>query len=184
MSYIDLGPRSLRFNIFKLLFHKKHQTVWSQILYGASMGCWDENLSKCSGSRWLSCPFMVKSFKNLLLQNQEADDLETWYTWFGSQILPNLFKWWPCVDLDYFYDMVTNVSTWVKAFTGISKLVLIQHILSTQMSNHWSSGLIWLSATKYIPSWLSFNWIGHSWDIFNYYVFHAVTAESYYSVDL
>ena len=35
---------------------------------------------------------MVKTFKNLLLRNQEADALETWYTALGTQVLPNLFK--------------------------------------------------------------------------------------------
>ena len=46
------------------------------------MGCCYENLFKCSwshGRRWLQGPYMVKTFKNLLW-NQEADDLETLYT--------------------------------------------------------------------------------------------------------
>ena len=51
------------------------------------------------------CPYMVKMFKNLLL-NQKADDLETWYESFGTQVLPNLSKWWPWVDLDIFYSKV------------------------------------------------------------------------------
>ena len=38
-------------------------------------------------------PYMVKTFKNLLLRNQEAGDLETWYTASGTQVRPNLFKW-------------------------------------------------------------------------------------------
>ena len=33
-----------------------------------------------------------KPFKNLLLQNQKADDLETWYVTFGMRGLPSLFK--------------------------------------------------------------------------------------------
>ena len=33
----------------------------------------------------------MKTFKNLLW-NQEADDLETWYTASGTQMLPDLFK--------------------------------------------------------------------------------------------
>ena len=37
-------------------------------------------------------PYMVKTLKNLLLRNQKADDLETWYTALGAQVLPNLFK--------------------------------------------------------------------------------------------
>ena len=31
-------------------------------------------------------------FKNLLLQNQEADDLGTWYVALGMWSLPSLFK--------------------------------------------------------------------------------------------
>ena len=38
--------------------------------------------------------------KNLLL------DIETWYAAFGTQVLPNLSKWWPWVDLDIFYSKV------------------------------------------------------------------------------
>ena len=30
-------------------------------------------------TRWPPCPYMVKTLKNLLLQNQLTNDLETWY---------------------------------------------------------------------------------------------------------
>ena len=33
-----------------------------------------------------------KNVKNLLLQNQEADDLETWYTASGTQVFPNFVQ--------------------------------------------------------------------------------------------
>ena len=52
--------------------------------------------------RWLPCPYMIKTLKNLLLRNQKADDLETWYT----RVLLHLFKCWPRVDLDLFYGRV------------------------------------------------------------------------------
>ena len=52
------------------------------------------------------CPCIVKTLKNLLLQNQKADDLETWYAASGARVLPSLFKWWPWVDLDLFYGKV------------------------------------------------------------------------------
>ena len=51
-------------------------------------------------------PIYDKNLKNLLLRNQKADDLETWYATLGAQVLPNLFKWWPWVDLDLFYSKV------------------------------------------------------------------------------
>ena len=88
------------------------------------MGYWDENLFKCSGSHGQD-GFQVRMCKNkilkkLLLRNQEADDFEIWYTALGTQVLPNLFKWWHWVYLDHFYDMVKFVSlcasAWVKAY--------------------------------------------------------------------
>ena len=51
---------------------------------------------------WPPCPYMEKTLKNLLLQNQLTDDLETWYVALSMQVLPRLFKVWPCVDLDLF----------------------------------------------------------------------------------
>ena len=56
------------------------------------MGCLDENYFKCSGSLDQDGFQALKTLKNLLLMNQEADDLETWYTASGTQVLPNLFK--------------------------------------------------------------------------------------------
>ena len=52
------------------------------------------------------CPYMVKTFKNLLLWNQKTDELETWCVALDAQVLPNLSKWWPWVDLDLFYSKV------------------------------------------------------------------------------
>ena len=52
-----------------------------------------------------SMPIYGKNFQNLLLRNQEADDLETWHTASGTQVLPVLFKWWQWVDLNHFYDV-------------------------------------------------------------------------------
>ena len=36
----------------------------------------------------MTMPYMVKNFKNLFLQKQEADDFETWYTASATRILP------------------------------------------------------------------------------------------------
>ena len=49
---------------------------------------------------------MLKTLKNLLLQNQLTDDLETWYVALCMQVLPRLFKLSPLVDLDPFYAKV------------------------------------------------------------------------------
>ena len=37
-------------------------------------------------------PIYDKDLKNLLLRNQKADDLETWYAACGAQALPSLLK--------------------------------------------------------------------------------------------
>ena len=47
-----------------------------------------------------------KTLKNLLLQNQLTDDLETWYVALSMRVLPRLYKLWPWVDLDLFYAKV------------------------------------------------------------------------------
>ena len=51
---------------------------------------------------------MVKNIKNLLLLNQKADDLETWYAALVTVLLPNCSNddW---VDLDLFYSKVPFV---------------------------------------------------------------------------
>ena len=54
---------------------------------------------------WPPCPYMVKTLKNLL-QNQQTNDLETWYVASCVGVLPKLFKLWPWVDLDPFYAKV------------------------------------------------------------------------------
>ena len=48
-------------------------------------------------------PIYGKKRKNLLLQNQLTDDLETWYVALSMQVLPRFFKLFPWVDLDIFY---------------------------------------------------------------------------------
>ena len=46
---------------------------------------------------------MAKTLKKLLLWNQKADDLETWYAALGARVLQSLFEWGPLIDIDLFY---------------------------------------------------------------------------------
>ena len=55
---------------------------------------------------WLPCQYMVKTFKNLFLQNQVTDYLETWFVALSLRVLSKLLKLWPWVDLDSFYAKV------------------------------------------------------------------------------
>ena len=64
---------------------KKSRLIEAKFHNLASMGYWDENLFKCSGSH------DQNGFKNLLLRNQEADDIETWYTASGTQTVTTKF---------------------------------------------------------------------------------------------
>ena len=47
-------------------------------------------------------PIYGKIIKNLLLQSQTTDDLDTWYAGKGTQVLHKLFKLGPLVDLGHF----------------------------------------------------------------------------------
>ena len=47
---------------------------------------------KAARTIWPPCPYIVKSLKTLLLWNERADDLESWYPALGTQILLNFFK--------------------------------------------------------------------------------------------
>ena len=63
---------------------------------------------------------MVKSLKNLLLWNQKADDLETWYAASGARVLPNLFNEDPGLTSIYFTtrsNVVPYAFVWEKGKT-------------------------------------------------------------------
>ena len=63
---------------------------------------------------------MVKNFKNLLLRNQEADDLETWFTTSDTRVLPMFSYDDPGLTLTIFMtvsNLFLNASAWVKAYT-------------------------------------------------------------------
>ena len=68
-------------------------------------------------------PYMVKNFKNLLLRNQEADDLETWYTASGTRVLPMFSYDDTGLTLTIFMtgsNLSPNASACVKAYTAVS----------------------------------------------------------------
>ena len=93
-SFIDLCARSLRFNIFKLLFLKKNtRQIEAKFHIEPSLDIGMKIYSNVPGhmTKMASRPIYGKT-KNLILRNQETDDLETWYTASGTQVLLNLFK--------------------------------------------------------------------------------------------
>ena len=67
---------------------------------------WDGETKICSNgpghvTKMAIMPIYGKNIKNLLLWNQKADDLESWYTALGTRVLPSMFKWWPWLTLTY-----------------------------------------------------------------------------------
>ena len=95
-SFVNLCPRTLRFNIFKLLVLKINTGPFeAKIHVEPSWDVWMKIYSNVPGHicpRWRPGPYMVKTFKNHLLRYQEPDDLETWYTASGTLVQPNMFK--------------------------------------------------------------------------------------------
>ena len=73
---------------------------------------WDGGTKVCSNgpghmTKVAAMAIYDKNLKiNLLLRNQKANDLESWYASSGAWVLPSLLKWWPWVNLDIFYGKV------------------------------------------------------------------------------
>ena len=59
---------------------------------------------------WPPCPYMVKTFKNLLLQNRGCLVAESLHKSLRTWCLPNLLKWWSYIDIWPFYGKVKFAS--------------------------------------------------------------------------
>ena len=57
-------------------------------------------------TKMAAMPIYGKNLKNRILWNRYNDFNETWYEALGSRVHHNLYKSWPCVDLDLFDDKV------------------------------------------------------------------------------
>ena len=75
-------------------------------------------------TKMASRAYMVKTFKNLLLQNQEPDDLETWYTASGIKYYQTFSNDGTVLTLIIFMtwsNVFPNDSAWVKAYAACSQ---------------------------------------------------------------
>ena len=149
--FIDLCPRSLRLNIFKLLLLGNRWADWSQFPYGASMWCEDWKFVQMSQVTW-PCPYIVKNFKNFLLRNQEADDLETWYTASGTRVLRMLSYDDHGLTSTIFMtgsNLFPNASTWAKPYIQHWVLLYFQVCSNSAYPRHsgeryrTSASLVW-----------------------------------------
>ena len=87
-SFIDLGPRSLRFTFSNFIFL---ETAWPIEVKFHVKPPWSRGMKVCSNclghmTNIAAMPIYGKNLKNLLLQT--ADDLENWYAALGIQVLP------------------------------------------------------------------------------------------------
>ena len=67
----------------------------------------------------VNIPYMVKTFKNLLLQNQKAYHLETWHVALGLKLYKLYINDDPGLTLTYF----TTRSNWVTCTFEWEKLL-------------------------------------------------------------
>ena len=68
------------------------------------------NMVKVHWPRWWPCPYVVKTFKNLLLQNLRHLGAESLHKSLGTGGLPKLLKWWSFVDVWSLYSKVKIAS--------------------------------------------------------------------------
>ena len=61
-------------------------------------------------TRWLPCPYMVKTFKSLVLQDRGCLVPESLHILSGTGGLPKLLKWWSYIDIWSFYSEVKFAS--------------------------------------------------------------------------
>ena len=89
-------------------------SLWAsvaQISCGASLG--ERKIAKMVAVNWpgwLPCPYMVKTFRNLLLQNQVSPGALSLHKFSGTGDLPKLLKWWSYIDIWPFYGKVKFAS--------------------------------------------------------------------------
>ena len=100
--------------------------------------------------RWPPCPYVVKY---LLLLNQRADDLETWYASSSARVLPSWLKWWPWVGtLTYFTarsNLVPYAFVWEKGKTIDFSETIVNYDMKLATDNR--SGKTFLLTSKLCP---------------------------------
>ena len=129
--------------------NSKQLLLWSlwanfaQISYGVFLGWGNEKLLKWSWfswPRWPPCPYMVKTFKNLLLQNQECLGAEPLQESSGTGGLPTLLKELSYVDVWPFYGKVKFASLCICMGKTFKNLLLQNRACLLAESLHISSG--------------------------------------------
>ena len=90
--------------------------------------------------RWPSCPYMVKTFKNLLLHNWGCLIAETLQKSSGTVGLPKLLKWWSYIDI---WPFMARSSLLLYAFVW-TPYICMEKLISNDFSSE-ASGPVWLT---------------------------------------
>ena len=129
-------------NIFKRLLLWSRWTNFVQISYGASLGWGEQKIAKMVAvhwPRWLPHPYMVKTFKNLLLQNREWLGAEPLQESSGTGGLPKLLKELSYVFIWPFYGKVKFASLCICMGKTFKNLLLQNRACLMAESLHISS---------------------------------------------
>ena len=116
---------------------------------------WDGGTKVCSNgpshmTKMAVMPIYGKKLKNLLPQNQKADDLESWYAASGAWVLP---KWWPWVELDLFYGKVKFAPLCFRMGKKIKQWIFLETIVDydLKLATDDRSGKKFLLTSKLCP---------------------------------
>ena len=106
-------------------------------------------------TKMTALPIYGKNLKNLLLRNQKAYDLESWYASSGARVLPSCSNNDPGLTLTYFTarsSLVPNAFVWEKGKTMdfLEKVVVYDLKLAT---DDWSDKKFSPGLYTCIKSW-------------------------------
>ena len=82
-------------------------SIWSLLRTGKQKIA---NMVVVRWPRWSPCPYILKTFKNLPLQDWGCLGAESWHRSSGKRGLPKLLKWWLHVDIWPFHGKVKFAS--------------------------------------------------------------------------
>ena len=139
-SFTDLGPRSLRFTTVSSFFSLETDRLIEAKFFVEPP--WDGGMKVCSNGPGLitsmsAMPIYGKNLKNLLLWNQTADDLESWYTTSGTRVLPSLLPSRPSVR---------------RPSSTIFKDLLLQNRLAYQSQMSYGASVGWGNESLFVGS--------------------------------
>ena len=98
------------------------------------------------GPRWLPCPYMVTTFKKLLLQNRGCLGVESLHKSSRTGGLPKLLNWWSYINAWPFYGKVASlcicmrpIYLYGKNVENYKRYLLWRHQANVVQISSWAS---------------------------------------------